>query len=271
MKSMFNACAVLLLLTLVTRTGATTNVAFQVGERLTYQVYWGPFIAGRAVLEVAGVEKVDGHDCYHLVARAKTSGLADLMFHVESTSESWLDMEGLFTRRYRQNRVEGSHFKIDETTFDYVNKTAATRNLRNGKVRRQPLESPVQDVVSSLYYVRLQELHLDTEKNFMLIASGTNYLVRIAPDQRKTLWVRPVGDVPALRIEPSPTMRIVAANKGRMWFWVSDDRRRLPLILASDTKIGSAKFVLSKIEKIKPPSALASSATPATITIATDH
>jgi len=33
-----------------------------------------------------------------------------------------------------------------------------------------------------------------------------------------------------------------------MWFWVSDDIRRLPLLVASDLKIGSAKLILNKIE-----------------------
>jgi hypothetical protein len=267
MNKTFQLCA-LLLFAAAAHVCAATNTAFQVGEKLTYQIYWGPFIAGRASLEVNGIENVDGHECYHLLARAKTSGLADLMFHVESSSESWLDVDELCARRYRQNRIEGQHQRVDETTFDYINQTATTRDWVNGKIRQQPLKAPVQDVVSCLYYVRLQELNLDTQKVFLLNAGGSNYVVRISPDQRKVLWVRPVGDVPALRIEPNPTLRIVAANKGRMWFWMSDDRRRLPLLLLSDMKIGSAKFVLNKIEKIKPSLAFAPPPPVTTTTVA---
>jgi len=36
------------------------DVPFRVGERLSYQVFWGPFVAGRASLEVEGIEPVDG-------------------------------------------------------------------------------------------------------------------------------------------------------------------------------------------------------------------
>ena len=219
---------------------------FRVGEKLTYQIFWGPFVVGRASLEVAGVEKVDDHDCYHLIAKAKTSGLAEWLFPVDSTAESWLDCRDLFTRRYRQNRSEGKHLTNDETHYDYEHREAITKN-KKGREKRFPLEQPVQDVVSSLYFVRAQKLMLDAEQTFVLNASATNYVVTIRPDQRKQLWLRPVGNVQALRIEPNPTLKIVAANNGRMWLWITDDERRLPLLVNSVLKLGNAKLVLFSV------------------------
>jgi len=221
-------------------------VPFRVGEKLTYQIFWGPFVVGRASLEVAGIEKVDDHDCYHLIARAKTSGLVEWLFPVDSTAESWLDCRDLFTRKYRQNRSEGKHVTKDETHYDYERMEAVTKN-KKGRLKRYPLDQPVQDVVSSVYFVRAQKLMLDAEQTFVLNASDTNYVVTIRPDQRKQIWLRPVGDVPALRIEPNPTLKIVAANKGRMWLWVSDDERRLPLLVNSELRFGNAKLVLFSV------------------------
>lgn len=227
------------------RTGPA--MPFRVGEKLTYQMFWGPFVVGRATLEVAGVEKVDDYNCYHLIAKAKTSGLAEWLFPVNSTAESWLDCDGLFTRQYRQNRSEGKHHANDETHYDYEHKETVTTNHIKGRERRSPLNQPVQDVVSSLYFVRAQKLMLDAEQSFTVNAANTNYVVTIRPDQRKEVWVRPVGNIQALRIEPSPTLKIVSSNKGRMWLWVSDDERRLPLLLNSELKIGNAKLVLFNI------------------------
>lgn len=228
------------------------DAPFRVGERLTYQIFWGPFVVGRAVLEVRGIETVAGHDCYHLVASAKTSGVAESLYPVDSQTESWLDVKDLVARRFRQKRKEGSHRRDDETLYDYSRNEAVMKNFLNGKEKRAELRQPVQDVVSALYFLRWQPLRLHAKQNFVVNASETNYNVTIKPDQRKSLWVRPVGEVPALRIEPNPTLKIVAANKGRMWFWVSDDARRLPLIVTSDLKLGSAKLVLFKIESTKP-------------------
>ena len=54
--------------------------------------------------------------------------------------------------------------------------------------------------------------------------------------------------MPALRIEPNPTLNIVAASGGRMWVWFSDDARKLPLMMVTETSFGNIKFVLTGIE-----------------------
>ena len=226
---------------------ADTIIPFSVGEKLTYQIFWGPFVVGRGTLEVAGIDPVDGHNCYHLVAKAKTSGLIDLLFPVDSTAESWLDCDGLFARKYTENRTEGKHHRTGETHYDYARKETVITNRLNSKAKHYPLDQPVQDVISSLYVVRTRKLMLDSEQSFMINAASTNYNVIIRPDQRKAIWVHPLGDVQALRIEPKPTLSIVSANKGHMWFWMSDDARHLPLLVNSELKLGNAKLVLFSI------------------------
>ena len=231
-----------------------TIVPFRVGEKLTYQIFWGPFVVGRATLEVAGIEPADGHNCYHLVARAKTSGLINLLFPVDSLAESWLDCDGLFARRYTEDRTEGTHHRIGEAHYDYARKETVITNRLNGRARHYHLNQPVQDVISSIYVVRTRKLMLDSEQTFTISAASTNYTVIVHPDQRKAIWVHPLGDTQALRIEPMPTLTIISANKGRMWFWMSDDARRLPLLVSTELKLGNAKLVLFSIGTGKTPS-----------------
>lgn len=218
---------------------------FRVGEKLSYQIYWGPLIAGKATLEVTGIEPVAGKDCYHLVAQAETTGLVDMLFHVDSRTESWLDVNELITRRYREERREGKNHRASDSLYDYPAKEIASTNLVTGKLRHFPLDGPAQDMVSCLYYVRTQPLHLDVAEKFPVVLGNTKYDVTIKPDERKNLYFRPTGNIQALRLEPNPTLAVVAKNSGRMWFWVSDDARKLPLLITSDMKIGSAKFVLT--------------------------
>ena len=246
-KKLTAILVLLLALSGATLANDTDSIPFAVGEKLTYQIFWGPFVVGRATLEVAGLDPVDGYNCYHLVAKAKTSGLADLLFPVDSTAESWLDCNGLFARRYREDRTEGKHHRSGETHYDYAHNATVIINRINGKEKHVSLDQPVQDVISSLYVVRTRKLMLDSEQTFMINAGITNYNVTVRPDVRKLIWVRPVGDIEALRIEPTPTLNIVSANKGRMWFWVSDDARRLPLLVSSELKLGNARLVLFSI------------------------
>lgn len=251
MKRLAAIFVLLLVLSGAARANDTDSIPFSVGEKLTYQIFWGPFVVGRGTLEVAGIEPMDGHNCYHLVAKAKTSGLINLLFPVDSTAESWLDCDGLFARRYTEDRTEGKHHRDGEAHYDYAHKETVITNRLNGRAKHYPLDQPVQDVVSSLYVVRTRKLMLDSEQSFMINAASTNYNVTIRPNQRKAVWVHPLGDTQALRIEPMPTLSIVSANKGRMWFWVSDDARHLPLLVNSELKLGNAKLVLFSIRASK--------------------
>jgi len=250
----FAVFAGLLAIAVVAQGAATnTNVPFKVGEKLTYRIMWGPFIAGEATLEVRDIEPMDGHDCYHLVAQAHTTGLADVLFHVESKAESWMDTTDFCTRHYRQNHVEGPRKRVDDVTYDYVSKEIIATNVIKGKVRHYAITDPSQqDVISSVYYARTQAISLNTPLKIPVHAGDTNVVVNFAPDKRKTLSIRPVGDVAALRMEPKPTLKIVAKNGGRLWLWVSDDQRKLPLLVTSELKFGSITLVLYKIESAKP-------------------
>ncbi len=239
-------------------------VPFAVGEKLYYRISWGPLPVGEACLEVAGIENIDGHDCYHLIAKGGTSGLGRLLFPVDSYSESWLDKKLLFSRLFKQDYREGRRTRQQETEYDYDHNEMITKNLKNGREKRLALKGPMQDIVSSLYYARTQPLALDQAQKFMVNVSDTNYAVSFQPDQRRDIDVRPVGEVPALRVEPKPTLKIVAANNGRMWFWISDDARRLPLLLNSTMSIGNAQMVLYKMELPGVPQYSALPANPAT-------
>src|SRR5271154_4942341 len=108
------------------------SVPFSVGEKLTYQIFWGPFVVGRATLEVAGTGPGGGHDCYHLVARAKTSGVIEWLFPGYRPAKSWLDRDGLFSRHYHEDRTEGKHHRKIDTHYDYAAKETVTRNEVNG-------------------------------------------------------------------------------------------------------------------------------------------
>jgi hypothetical protein len=252
MRNFIAIVVALLLSTAACRANRDEAFPFQVGEKLTYQIYWGPFAAGEASLEVQGIDPVDGHDCYHLIAKAKTTGFIDLLFHIDSTNESWMDKKELFTRRFLQNHVEGKRVTNGETRFDYAHNQYTLTNHIDGTQQIFPLKQPLQDILSAMYYVRTQPLTSETPQNFLVNSGDTNRLVNIIPSGYKTIRIRPLGEVLAMRIEPKPTLPIVTRNKGRMWIWVSDDAQKLPLLVVTSLKIGSARLVLEKIEPTNP-------------------
>ncbi|MCX7886597.1 MAG: DUF3108 domain-containing protein [Verrucomicrobiae bacterium] len=228
------------------------ELPFRVGEKLCYRIYWGPLEAGVASLEVAGVEMVEGRGCYRFVARAQTSGLVDMLFHVDNVLESWMDAKELCSVRYRQRRIEGKRVRHSETRYDYEAGRCVITNYLKQTCQVMPLDEPLQDLLSAVYYVRSRALELNRPLEFVVNAGDANHRVRVQPDQRKMVWTKPLGTRAALRVEPHPTLNVVAAHKGRMWIWVSDDVQKVPLVVISRLAIGSARFQLTAVEYVDP-------------------
>lgn len=244
-----------LLLTVVCVNGTEVvpPVPFAVGEKLSYRVSWGPLPLGAASLEVRGIETVAGRPCYHLVAEVHTTGPGRWLCRFDCTGESWLDLQNLATLRHRNQTTEGQRTTTEETLFDYAQHVATTTNLTTGTAQFCRLDRPAMDVISALYAVRVRPLQPGVLETLTVNASATNYIVSFRPDQPQTMELRSVGSVPAWRVEPQPTLKLVSGNKGRLWIWVSADARRLPLLAVTEMKLGNGRMVLTNIEPGTPP------------------
>lgn len=224
------------------------SVPFAVGEKLHYRAMWGPLPVGVASLEVRNIEIIGGRDCYHIVGMAQTTGAGRLLFPVDYTAESWLDVRDLTTRHHRNHRVEGQRVKAEVVIYDYDQGTVTTSNLVKRTTKTIPLKSPTLDVVSALYVLRVRPLQLNREETFLINANADNTLVRVRPEQPRQFEIRPLGTVPAFRIEPLPTLHMISRYQGRLWFWISNDDRRLPLCVIGELPFGSARIVLIQLE-----------------------
>src|SRR5687768_14710153 len=73
------------------------------GELASYQVRLGGVGVGRGTLEVVGTEVIRGENTYH--TRMTLDGGVPLA-RVHDRFESWIDTDGLFSRRFHQNQRE---------------------------------------------------------------------------------------------------------------------------------------------------------------------
>src|SRR5215211_6093712 len=70
-----------------------------VGERLSYDVKFGPINVGRASMEVMGVAEVRGRQAWH--TRFQVTG-GTFFFRVNDILDSWIDTETFSSLRFRQ-------------------------------------------------------------------------------------------------------------------------------------------------------------------------
>ena len=216
---------------------------FRAGESLHFAVQYGFIHAGSAWLEVPEVVDWQGAPSWRLVARAESNSFFDKVYRVRNRIESVWDQGGLFSHRYFEVRHEG-HFEANDTiTFD---STAHTARYRNGDVLTVPPR--VQDALSSFYYTRFQPLPLGGSIVFDYHASHKSAPMEVrilGRDRVKT----PAGRFNCVMIEPILNAGGIFKNNGRLVIWVTDDARRMPVLMRSKVLIGSINVVLQDVKE----------------------
>jgi hypothetical protein len=128
---------------------SVARVPFGPGERATYRVRLGRVgTVGTGVMEILGIESVNSRQTYH--ARMTIAGGIPFA-RVDDTFESWIDVDGLFSRRYHQDQKEVNFERIRK--FDFFPEQRTYRRTDTGETGSLPTDRPL-DEVSFLYYAR---------------------------------------------------------------------------------------------------------------------
>jgi hypothetical protein len=213
---------------------------FRVGESLRFSVQYGPIHAGSAYLEVPSQQEVDGHPAFLLQARAESNGFFSTFYRVRNRITSYWDPEGRFSRRYAENRREGGYKAQEQIDFDYAKMEAKYKDGRT-----YPIPPHVQDALSSFYYARTQPLPLGGSIVFDYHASRKSLPLEVKVLGRERVDT-PAGKFDCIAIEPLLKAGGIFKNKGRLVIWITDDERRMPVLMKSKVTVGSISVVLQE-------------------------
>lgn len=192
---------------------------FGPGERAVYQVRLGPLSVGQGVMEMPGITRIGNHRTYH--ARFTLAGGIPFA-RVDNTLESWIDVEGLFSRRFKQDQKEVNFERKRTFFFDPERGTYRTDGGEEGELAsREPL-----DDVSFLYYART--LPLEVGQTYTLDRyyreDGNPVVLKVL--RRETITV-PAGTFRTIVVRPVIQTRGLFGEGGEAEVYFSDDSRRL--------------------------------------------
>ena len=210
------------------------------GEYLKFSVNWGIINGGNAWLEVPEVKEVDGQQAFHLVARAESNGFISRFYKVRNRIESWWDRAGRHSLRYSENRREGKHRTETDIVFDHDRRVA---RYKDGETF--PIPPDVQDALSSFYYTRYQALPVGGSIVFDYHASKKNKPLEVKVIGRERVKV-PAGEFDCVVVEPVLRAGGIFRNEGRLVIWLTDDERRIPVLMRSKVTIGSVSVMLEE-------------------------
>ena len=216
---------------------------FGAGEQLKFAVNYGFINAGAAYLEVPEVKEWKGRPVFALVARAESNRFFSRIYKVRNRIESLWDSAGHYSWRYAENRREGKHHAQSEIVFDYSKQEA-----RYADGQTFPIPPEVQDALSSFYYARMQALPLGGSVYFDYHASRKSVPLEVKVLGRERIET-PAGRFDCVAIEPILKAGGIFKNKGRLVIWLTDDERRMPVLMKSKVLIGSISATLVEAKR----------------------
>jgi hypothetical protein len=200
-------------------------------EHLSYKIEWRLVTAGRAQLHWTHSAGPDG-GLFHAGLQLESTGLVSKLFKVNDEYGSTLDRNlcatnSLFTShegsRHRETRVV---FHSEHRKANYVERDTARNAVLD--TRETDILPCVSDVVGALYRMRTVNLEPGQTTQIPISDGKKTALARLDSISRETVKT-PAGSYKTIRYEAFLFNDVIYRRSGRLYIWLTDDRRRLPV------------------------------------------
>ena len=216
-----------------------------VGERLEFHGRWFGIPIGRGWIELKAPVDLNGRRAYPIEASGRTNEVFSALYPVQDTLRSYLDAETLRPLQIEKSQREGNYRAEELVTFDYTRHLATYHSLINERsVKEIVIPDDVQDLLTVLYWVRRQPLHVDQPIVAPIYSDEKVYQTRVEPLKTLQLELRRRGTFPCVLIEPRAAFKGVFVRRGRVRVYFTADERRIPLFIDIATPWGPVSGVI---------------------------
>lgn len=223
------------------------------GELLEYEIGYGFMTAGEASLVTR--PSVDPSQI-EFITLAQNNGFFESVYPVRDTIVTRVSRPGLVPSYFRKVVHEGSYHAKSQILFDNKNSRAALSDTvfeSDGRVRRSFDTTVVLDgvyhcIISAFYQVRAMYLEPGKVGYFSAVSGKKKYKMKVICHRRETISVQG-GTFPCLVVEPILEGDGIFQSKGSLTIWLSDDSRRLPVLMKSKIAVGSIRAELKSFRQ----------------------
>ena len=217
-------------------------VPYLPAEKFVYSVEYGFISAGEASLSVVGIDTVRGIPCYHVQSRAQSNPTFSTFFKVDDRVDSYIDMYRQKSLRIAKHLREGKFKKDLEMDFDPEKPLAYYPD--GDTLETYP---HTQDILSSLYHLRTQDLQVGRTVSIPHHDNKKNYPLEVKVLRKERVSV-PAGRFTCYVIEPLLKDVGIFKAKGKILIWITDDEKRMPVLVKASVLIGSVNARLEYYE-----------------------
>ncbi len=212
-------------------------------KKYHYNLYWSGIKAGEAVMEY--VETSEG---LAIRTHAVSTGFISIFYKVDDRAETVLYLDG-YPKSSVLNISEGRHRKHKVTSF--IQKTKETpqkiyfHDILKDEWEEYELDKPAYDPLSGFYAITQTPMQVGRTEYIKIFDSKKIFDAEINILEKENIRV-PAGTFDTIKINPIMKTEGLFVRKGKMYIWLTDDERKIPVMFRSKVKIGSFVAKLMK-------------------------
>lgn len=232
------------------------SVPWENGEELYFRLSWGFVSAGTADMNV--YPKDDGR--VEFVSIARNNGAFKSIYPVADTIRTLASAKTLLPYTFKKILNEGSYFSTSRILFDRENNRAVLsdtvfKGSRHDEVKSRvdtslSLKGDEHCIISAFYQVRKMDLSGKKDTYFSAVSGKKSYRLQVIVHGKETVETR-LGSFKCIKVEPVLGDDGAFKAAGRLFIWLTDDSRRLPVLMRVKIPIGSVKGELVRFRQGK--------------------
>jgi uncharacterized protein DUF3108 len=222
-------------------------------EDLYYSIEWRLINAGTAHLKLDPINGTGGKPDWRTQVRLESGGLVSKLYKVEDNYAAQLQ-DGFCTTSTDLNAMEGRKHRSTKVDYDYTRGKAnyVERDLiKNAVSKTAEVDIPAcaSDIIGALYKLRTINIEPGQSTQLPMSDGKKSAPVRIEAQMREQVQTN-AGAFKTIRYEAYVFNNVIYQRKGRLFVWLTDDGRKLPVQFQARMSfpIGSITVQLDKEE-----------------------
>lgn len=214
---------------------------YKIPETLEYEISYGIIDVGTCMMRVRANE--DG--TVSIITRAISNDWMNKIYPVDDYAEAVIeDYISLRPIKYTLKTREGKGRKHREVLFDHDENKATYNDYLNKTSQAYDVPERVFDPLSAFYLTRRVPLVPGESAMVPMFDSKKFWNLKVKVFKREKIKV-PVGEFDTVLISPVMQSEGIFSRSGDMYIWLTDDERRIPVLIKSKVLVGSIKIRLT--------------------------
>jgi len=226
--------------------------AYEIGEKLQFEVKYGLIPAGHASLTASDTSYFQ-KPAIKMTSWAKTNKFFDNIYKVrdeitsvfaQNSQYSYKFWKRLQEGSYRQNRIHLYYPELNYTM--YMKYSYKKRKFNNTKLE---IPENTHDILSAFYWFRTQEFAVGDTLKINVAVDGSSYKALVLVQDLETIETD-FGELECFKIEPKLEGEAIFKQTGNIYIWLTNDEYKIPMLLESKIIFGHFRAILRDGEKI---------------------